>query len=137
MKPKITFLLLAFFLTALISCSNYGSKLTFNNGELYYTNNVTEAEANRLGEFLVQDGFFSGNTISVQLDKSGDTYLFRMVSQEGVENDPTYLALAEAYTGTLSEKIFNGSPVDFHFCDTSLKTKKEVKYKPLPAGGMM
>jgi hypothetical protein len=124
-------------ITLASACTNFGKKLIFNNGELYYTSNVTEAEANTLGEFLVQDGFFAGETISVQLDKTGDTYLFRMVSKEGVENDTSFLALAETYTGMLSEKIFNGAPVDFHFCDTSLKTKKEIKYKPLPSDGKM
>lgn len=120
-------------LVTLEACTNYGTKLTFNNGELYYTKNVTSEEADRLGNFLVADGFFGGDEISVQLDKQADTYLFRMASREGVEDSASFLNLAKIYTGRLSSEVFNGAPVDFHFCDTDLKTKKVVPFTPTPA----
>jgi hypothetical protein len=129
-KPIFLIFLL---LVLLAACTNYGTKLTFNNGELFYTKNVTEDEANMLGKFLVADGFFSGDQISVQLDKKDDRYLFRMASREGVEDSANFLSLAKEYTGRLSTEVFNGAPVDFQFCDTHLKTKKEIPYTPSPA----
>jgi hypothetical protein len=107
---------------------NYGTKLLFNNGELFYTDQVTESEATQLGEYLVQEGFFSGDTISIQIDKDKETYLFRMASQEGAETDSVSISLASMFTYQLSENVFAGAPVDFHFCDDKMKTKKVVPF---------
>jgi len=41
----------------LAGCQSFGKKLEFNKGELYYTDSVTEAEANKLGEYLVKGEF--------------------------------------------------------------------------------
>jgi len=114
----------------LAACSppDYGTLLHFNNGELYYTSQITESEAVRLGNFLVDDGFFYGGKVTVQIDKEDNTYLFRMVTVEGTENDPTYLEEAAASTRVLSAEVFNGAPVDFHICDDRLQTRKVVPY---------
>ena len=63
----------------MLGCNSLGTKLEFNGGELYYTKNVNEAEARKLGEYLVNEKFFDGAKKTIQLDKSGDTYLFRAV----------------------------------------------------------
>ncbi|MBC8046363.1 MAG: hypothetical protein H7Y00_06170 [Fimbriimonadaceae bacterium] len=128
-NPKLT-ICLSIILFSLAACNNYGKKLIFNEGELYYTENLTEEEATKLGNFLVDDGFFSGQEISIQIDKTNGTYIFRMVSKDGVEDDPNFITLAEEYTRRLSAEVFNNAPVDFHFCDTELKTKKEIRFTP-------
>ncbi len=74
-----TTLILTVLLAVGLACSSYGTKLDFNGGELYYTDNVTEADAKKLGDYLVKSGFFGGRQVTVQLDKAGATYQFRMV----------------------------------------------------------
>jgi hypothetical protein len=75
-----------------LGCNQYGTKLEFNGGELYYTNNVTEAETKKLGEYLVKEGFFDGVRKTVQLDESGATYQFIfLISAAHVERLHTFV----------------------------------------------
>ena len=128
MKPRLPILSLLLLLLSACTTPDYGTKLTFNAGELYFTEAVTESEAERLGNFLVEDGFFGGQTISVQLDREGETYLFRMASREGAETDSTLTKQASLYTLQLSRKVFDDAPVDFHFCDTRMETKAVIPF---------
>jgi hypothetical protein len=130
MKKK-NFITAALVLTVLLAvglaCSNYGTKLDFNNGELYYTDNVTEADARKLGEYLVKTGFFNGRKITVQLDKAGVTYQFRMVVQPEKQNDEPTAVLMKAFAGEISEDVFNDAPTELHICDDQLKTLRVLK----------
>ena len=109
------------------SCTgSYGKKLEFNKGELYYTSNVTEEEAKKLGNFLVKEEFFNGDKKSVQLDKANGTYEFRMVTQKGKENDPQMADLAKAFAQQMSKDLFGGAETVVHLCDENLKTLKVV-----------
>ena len=123
-KKIFMFLIILFF----ISCDTYGELLNFNGGELYYTSNITSYEAHQLGNYCVQEGFFDGNLKTVQLDKNGNTYEFRMVIKKGLENDPEILDLMKIWAYSLSQDVFNGSQVDIHLCDEYLKTLRVVKY---------
>ena len=110
-----------------LACSNYGTKLDFNGGEVYYTNNVTETEARKLGDYLVKEEFFDGKPKTVQLDKSGSTYQFRMVVQKEKQNDPNTVELMKAFAGQISSDVFGNAPTELHICDESLKTVSVVK----------
>jgi len=128
MKRVVIFMFLAVTVAALVSCGNYGKKKMFDNTELYYTDKVTEAEADAVGEYLKEQGFTEGeDTKTVQLTKEGDTYQFRMVVKEGYEKDEEYIAIAEAFAYNLSEVVFEGKEVEVHLCDTKLETLKVVK----------
>jgi hypothetical protein len=114
--------LLLFFI--LPSCTNYGKEKIYDGVELYHTDQVTDAESDRLGNYLVKDGFADGNEKTVQFTKSGNTYQFRMVVKEGIDKDPAYAVIAKFMATMLSAKLFNGQPVELHFCDKYLKTLK-------------
>jgi hypothetical protein len=113
-------------LLGLTSCGGYGKKLQFNGGELYYTPTVTEAEAKKLGEFLVKEGFFDGAKKTVQLRKTNGTYEFRMVAKKGTESDQNMLDLAKTFAGQLSQNVFSGAETVVHLCDDHLKTVRVV-----------
>ena len=110
-----------------LACNQYGTKLEYNGGEVYYTDNVTEADAKKLGEFLVKEGFFDGKPKTVQLEKAGSTYQFRMVVQPEKQNDEATAELMKTFASELSENVFNKAPVEMHICDETLKTVKVVK----------
>src|SRR5215218_9184236 len=113
MKKKnfITTILIVTVLMAIgLACTGYGTKLDYNNGELYYTDNVTESDAKKLGDYLVKSGFFNGRKITVQLDKAGSTYQFRMVVMPEKQNDETTMELLKPFAGEISEDVFNGAP---------------------------
>ena len=111
-------------ITALVitSCEDYGNEKNFNGVQLFYTSNVTEAEANSLGNYLIESGFADGGQKSVQLNKTGKTYEFRMVVKTGIEQDPEYTELGKLMAAEISSAVFNGESVDVHYCDENLNT---------------
>lgn len=115
-------LVVAFVVYIVITLEGYGEKLEFNGTDVYYTEEVTEAEAQRLGEYLVEAEFADGGEKSVQLSKRDSVYLFRMVVIDGVTedsaNDVTFLAM----TYGLSLSVFDGAPVELEACDNTFET---------------
>lgn len=104
----------------------FGTKLMFNGGELYYTKNVTEAETRKLGSYLVAEHFFDGRGKSVQLDKSGSTYQFRMVSIPEMQNNEQFLNTMKTATAEISRDVFNNAPTEVHVCDNQFKTLRVI-----------
>ncbi|MDD3741187.1 MAG: hypothetical protein PHH30_08095 [Bacteroidales bacterium] len=128
MKRVIILMVLAVTAAGIVSCSNYGKKKMFDSTELYYTDKVTEAEADLVGKYLQEQGFTEGDdTKTVQLTKEGDIYQFRMVVKEGYEKDEDYILIAETFAYNLSKDVFDGEEVEIHLCDTKLETLKVVK----------
>ena len=120
-------LAMAILLVVGLACNQYGEKLEYNGGELYYTKNVTEAEAKKLGDYMVKEGFYDGTKKSVQLDKSGSTYQFRMVVVKDKQTDPATAAAMKNIANELSQNVFNNAPTEVHICDDQLKTLQVVK----------
>jgi len=114
-----------------ISCQNYGDKLTFNGTEVYYKNGVTKAQATQLGEFLIKEEFADGETKSVQflIDEKTKNLTFRMVADEKVIN-----TLSDFVFTTFSRDLSNEfkRPVDFQTCDNTFKTLKTYYNKDVP-----
>jgi hypothetical protein len=110
----------------LISCNNYGKEKNFNDLQLFYTSAVTEAEANSLGKYLDESGFADSGKKTVQLNKSGKTYEFRMVVKPGIEKNEEYVNLGKLMAAELSYSVFNNKPVEVHFCDETLKTLRVI-----------
>lgn len=121
MKQACTFVFFAalFFLAG---CANHGTEKTFKGVQLYYTSDVTEAEADALGNYLIQSEFANGEAKTVQLAKQGNTYEFRMVVKKGIENDAEYAEIFKIFAKDISTNVFNGSQVDLHACDDNLET---------------
>ena len=118
------------FSAMLVGCgADYGTKINFGeNNELYYTESVTSEQAQSLGEYLVKGEFFAndGNERTVQLNKSGSTYEFRMVVKTGLDQDQATIDLMKEVAAELSANVFNGETVDVHLCDDTLKTLRVV-----------
>lgn len=105
----------------------YGEKLEFNKGELYFTEKVTKDEANKLGNFLIENKFFDGNEKSVQLNKVGNVYQFRMVVKEGSDKDSTIIGYAKLFALLMSMQVFDNQKVVVHFTDDGFKTIAEFE----------
>ena len=95
--------------------------------DVLYTNNVTESEAQKLANYLKESDFTDGTSKTIQLDKDGKTYLFRMVVIEGVVDNEENEAILKAYGKAISINVFDGKPLIVHMCDDSLTTLKEVE----------
>ncbi len=127
MKRTILLIVVSCLATVLmLGCNSYGTKLEYGKGELYYTKNVTEAEAKKLGDYLTKIKFYEGDGKTAQLDKSGDTYQFRLVVKEGLDKDEKYIAAGQEAAVEFSKNVFDGAKVEVHLCDNQLKTLKVV-----------
>ena len=124
------------FLILLTACSGYGKKLEYNDTEVYYTSEVTQQEAEDLGEYLVRSKFANGKSKSVQITKDKETnhYVFRMVTTPEAAENKMYEALFKAVAIQISDSVFNKNPVDFHVCNNTFKTLKDFPFKTKPDG---
>jgi hypothetical protein len=105
---------------------NYGTELKFNGGQLFYTSAVTKQEAEKLGNYLIKQDFFDGNSKTMQLNKSGDTYELRMVIKKGVDQDSDFIDGIKEFNNEISKNVFSSAPVETHLCDEKLKTIRVV-----------
>lgn len=106
--------------------ATYGKELTFNGGQLFYKAPVTEAEADRLGKYLVAGKFYDGTPKSVQITKAGDRFEFHMVVAADFEPDQEQSSGLKAFGGEMSKSVFDGAPVDISLCDDRLKTRQTI-----------
>ncbi|HBS87969.1 MAG: hypothetical protein A2W91_10370 [Bacteroidetes bacterium GWF2_38_335] len=109
------------------SCSNHGTKIELKDGELFYTSNVTEDDANKLGKWLEENYFVQNKDASVQLEKEGDVFQAKFVVRDDVNLDDENVV---AYANMLLEgvkTVFPDSKVEIHLCDDKLETQKVVK----------
>lgn len=127
MKKNLIILSLLVFTLTFASCTNYGTKLMFDETELYYTKDITEDEANDIGKYLQEIGFTEGDEKTVQIAKDGDTYLFRMVVKESFIDDDEYEEIAYLFIHNLSADVLENNPVELQMCDEELKTLKTIK----------
>jgi hypothetical protein len=124
------------FLAALIlsSCTDYGKKLEYGKGELYYTDKVSEAEAKNLGKYLSDVKMFpEGKEVSYQIDKDGETYVFKLVvNDEKYTTDQAYIDDSQMMAGFISHDVFGDKPVQFWLCDDSFEPLKKLGFTALP-----
>lgn len=107
--------------------TNYGDKLNLGDNEIYYTSNVTKAEVQALGNYLVEEGFYGDEqNVSIQLDKDGDTYLFRMVVKYGFEKDKDTINIMKGLCALLLEDVFINKKVNVQLCDSKFRTLRTI-----------
>lgn len=124
MIKSVLFTTVAFIASLVIvsSCSDYGKEKNFDNIQIFYTEGITEAEVDACGKYLQETNKDDGQTKTIQLNKAGETYQFRMVVKEGLEKEQEYIDLGPLYATELSNNVFNKKPVEVHYCDNMLKT---------------
>ncbi len=108
-----------------------GTRLEFNKGELFYKSPVTEAEATKLGEYLVEDGYFDGKVKSVQIVKDSGTYKLRLVVVKGSSEDPEYQKMVKLFGLQVSTRVFGGERLVVDLCDDRFETVSTIE--PLTA----
>ena len=107
-----------------------GGELKYGDSELFYTPDVTKEKARKLGEYLLETGFFQGeNPVTVQLAKEDNVYQFRMVVRGDQERDEEFLRAAGLYAAHLSNNVFDQKMVETHICDRDLNTLQVVGFQ--------
>ena len=93
--------------------ASWGEQIDYGNNILYYLPSVTQQEAQKLFDFLVQYKIFdSENDIDLQLKEEGGVYEVRMEFREGIDLDDTDVSdLWKMMTCELGTYVFSGSAV--------------------------
>jgi hypothetical protein len=107
--------------------SSRGTRLVFQQGTLYYDAPVTQAEAQRVGEYLVQQEVFNAQqAATVQLNREQDLYQLRFVVNPAVV-DNTLTNIQFGLLGSdIAQNILGGKPLEVALCDPELKPLKVV-----------
>ncbi|RME03486.1 MAG: hypothetical protein D6805_06295 [Planctomycetota bacterium] len=129
MKGCFSVLIFLIAIAAAVFLSNdYGKKLTFLKGELYYTDPVKEEEAKKVGKILQEEGYFNNKRrVSVQLKKEKKQYQLRfVVTPEAIQEKKYHLSFAYI-GGKIAQKALQQAPLVVHLCDEKLKTKQTVQ----------
>lgn len=124
LKTFLPFVIIAFVLS---SCgTNHGKEKNFDGVQLFYTDAVTEAEADALGAYFISNEYANGEKKTVQLNKTDKTYQCRMVMRKEFEKNQKNISLFKAVAASLSVNVFKGAPVEIHICDDQLETIQVV-----------
>ncbi len=100
-----------------------GSNLDFNGNKVFYTQGVSKDEAEKLGNYMVSTGFFSGeNKKDIKLDNAQDCFIVSFVMANNAvagknETKDTFRQLAKL----ISKTVFNNAKVKVELCDDSFK----------------
>ena len=105
-----------------VSCSSWGEKVEHNKGEVYYKEPVTKVQADALGKYLADIGYFDGVAKSVQVLKNDNYYTVNFVVKEGADKNPDNVATFKSFSPILSYSVFNGELVNIGMCDAEFKT---------------
>jgi hypothetical protein len=107
---------------ALTACNDYGKKLTFKKGEVYFKGDITEKEAQKLGDYLLGQEYFDDQTTkSVQLIKKDGNYVCRFV----VDKNKVTTAIEEGFKllkEMISVNVFEKKKTIIELCDEKLVT---------------
>ena len=118
------------------ACSNYGKKVSIagTKGEVYYKGDgVTEADANSTGKVLQDVGYFANDdkTRSVQIMKNNNRIEARfVVDMKALDTVKEADAIFAGIATTISQKVFNNTPVDVIYTDDQFKGTRTVSFKP-------
>ena len=109
--------------------SEWGKILKYEGSKLFYTSEVSEEQARKLGDYLLKNGFFKkDNPGTVQITKEDDLYQFRMVVKGGKTQDVEFLKIAGIFAAQLSRDIFDNEMVEMHLCDKNFETIQSVSF---------
>lgn len=102
-------------------------KLMFKGSELYYTETVPREEAEKLGAYLSEQGFFSAESkVSVKIDKQSNAYKFSLIIDKSRLRDKEFELAVKDMIQELSENVFDGNKLDINLCDNVFKTLKTI-----------
>ena len=104
-----------------------GTRLTFKQGELYYDAPVTEAEARSVGEYLVEQQFFSDERhLTVQLGHEEGVYRLRFVIDPALAGDPLLGLQLGIMGGDIAREALAGKPIEVALLNDRLTLIKVV-----------
>jgi len=118
------------FICLLSACRQYGNEVRINaNSHIYYKSGIQQAEAKKLGDFLLHQGYFNtSDDRKVQLSKEGNRYLVKFIlDEEEIKEDQENIVFAfQVWRDWIHEHVFENNPVKVILVNKSLKKIADV-----------
>jgi hypothetical protein len=116
----------------LIKTLPQSAKLMYGKGELYYTDPVSPSEAQALGEWLMQSGFFAEDrAVSVHFSREQGVYQLRFVIAPSRLADAQIIGAFIELSRAIAEQVLRGQAVLVHLCDGEFHTVKSERVEPV------
>jgi hypothetical protein len=93
--------------------------VVFGKGEvIWFHTGARKWQAELLGQVLQEQGLFDGvGAKTVELFKSGDTYVVTFILADIEWDDPDVIAIFRRLHRVLAQRVFPGQPVEIRLCD--------------------
>ncbi|HBS87970.1 MAG: hypothetical protein A2W91_10365 [Bacteroidetes bacterium GWF2_38_335] len=128
-KYLIVTLAILFSALLIISCNDYGTMIDVENGEVYYSENVEEQDAQKIADWLKENFFPAANEKpSVQIDKDGDVFIVKFVTVEGADLESVAVINAFRIVQVSLSKELNGAEIEVWLCDRSFEMNKKLEW---------
>lgn len=101
---------------------DFGAEKIFNGTSLFHTKDITAAQVDSLGNYLVRSKFATGGEKFTMITKSGNTYQFKFIVKQGADKDPVYLKNGHLFASEIHNGVFHDAPVEVLMCDDSFNT---------------
>ena len=106
-----------------------GQFLAFKGGsQLYYTADVTQEQAQLLGDTLDDQGVFpEGRPVTVQVTKLFGTYQVRFCVKRGAELNPDAVDFYKDLRDDVATNVFPNETVEVHLCGENMNTVRTLR----------
>jgi hypothetical protein len=113
-----------------VSGQAHYASVAFGAHGVYYTNGATSAEAQKLGDLMVELGFFNNEGIYrgskyVWLARSADGYVVSFLLRDGAWDKPEFITACQELRRLISDRL--GADVEIWLCDAQRNAKRVVK----------
>lgn len=108
------------------------ARLLYGKGELYYTDPINVNEAQAMGSWLMQSGFFSeSRATAVHFGREQGVYQFRFVVDPSILDDPQVTDAFIELSRAIAAQVLGGEAMLVHLCDGEFQTLKSTRVEPV------
>jgi hypothetical protein len=105
--------------------NDYGQKYRVENFEVFYGSTVDISKVKELHQYFVSHDLINDNKQSIQITKSKDKVILKLVQSKGATNMtllPEYREALRNIAKEISEDIFDGAYCELHLASNTFKT---------------
>ena len=116
----------------------FGERLDFGGAqELFYTETVTEEQAQELGKFLVSADYFDHSSPkTVQITTENNLIQVRFIVEENRWSDADAILAYRFLGARMMTHIFKNKQLEFHLCDKQFQTQQKIEWPEIVSLGL-
>lgn len=103
------------------------NSIKYNKNELYYTDNVTNSEAKKVGDYLKSEDFFDNTSqVSAKIDKQNNIYILSIMINSNYVNNKKLITYMNLLSNALSKDVLDNTKVRINLCNNRFKVLKSI-----------